>query len=111
MLKAFFGALFVALVLLGTVTLCFAILLKALVPKKRYGYYIVLESDFCKKELASAVYSAKTKINLLGDDGYGKIIVLDKGMGEDEKLACLNICRQTNGIYLITAEQLKDYLR
>ena len=110
MLKAFFGAVFVALVLLGTLTLCYAIMLKALVPKKRYDYYVVIESDSCEKELSAAVYAAKTKINLLGDDGYGKILVLDKGMGDDERLGCLNICRQTNGIYLISAEQLKDLL-
>jgi len=111
MLKAFFGAVFVALVLLGTLTVCFAIMLKALVPKKRYEYYTVIESDSCKKELSAAVYAAKTKINLMGDDGYGRIIVLDRGMDEDERLNCLNICRQTNGIYLITDEQLKDILR
>lgn len=111
MLKAFFGAVFVALVLLGTLALSYGILLKSLVPKRRYDYYIVIPSDNCEKELSAAVYSAKTKINLMGDDGFGRVIVLDKGMPEDERLNCLNICRQTNGIYLLDTEQIRKIFK
>lgn len=111
MLKAFFGAVFVALVLLGTLALCYGIMLKSLVPKERYEYYIVIPSDTCEKELSQAVYSAKTKINLMGDDGFGRVIVLDRGMPDDERLNCLNICRQTNGIYLLDTQQIKEIFR
>ena len=33
------------------------------------------------------------------------------GMTEKEKLGCQNICRETNGIYLFTAEDLEEYLK
>lgn len=111
MLKAFFGALFVGLVLLGTLSVCYAVMIKSLAPKRRYDYYIVIPSDNCEKELSAAVYAAKTKIDLMGDDGFGKVIVLDRGMPEGERLNCLNICRETNGIYLLGSEQIREIFR
>ena len=102
MSEAIFGAVFLLLVFIGTITIAYAIMFKLLVPKRKYDYYIVLPSN------TKAVYAAKTKIDLLGDSGYGKVIVVDMGMTQAQKLSCLNICRQTNGIYLIESEQIKE---
>ena len=108
MSETIFGAVFLLLVFIGTITIAYAIMFKLLVPKRKYDYYIVLPSNTCSEELTKAVYAAKTKIDLLGDSGYGKVIVVDMGMTQAQKLSCLNICRQTNGIYLIESEQMKE---
>ena len=111
MLEAFFGAVFLGLVLLGVISISYMIMFKMLVPKKKYDYYIVIKSDTCEKEVTEAVYCAKMKINLIGDENYGKVLVVDTGMTEAQRLSCLNVCRKTNGIYLVTKEDLKEILK
>ncbi len=110
MSEAIFGVVFLLLVFIGTLSVVYLLLFKALAPKKRYDYYIVLPSSSCSQELTKAVYSAKTKIDLLGDTGYGKVLVVDMGMTQAQRLSCLNICRQTNGIYLIDSDEIKEKL-
>ena len=77
----------------------------------KYEYYVLIPSKHCGKNVSAAVYAARMKMNLIGDEDYGKVIVLDTGMTEKEKLGCQNICRETNGIYLFTAEDLEEYLK
>lgn len=110
MLEGFFGAVFVGLIILGVFAVVYAVLLKLLL-KAKYEYYVLIPSKHCGKNVSAAVYAARMKMNLIGDEDYGKVIVLDTGMTEKEKLSCQNICRETNGIYLFTAEDLEEYLK
>ena len=50
------------------------------------------------------------KLNLMGEDLHGKIVVLDNGMCENERDNLLEICKESNGIYLVNKEYLKDFL-
>ncbi|MBE6828095.1 MAG: hypothetical protein E7514_05720 [Ruminococcaceae bacterium] len=111
MLRVFFGIVFLCLILFGTLMLSYWIMLKSLTPKRKYEYYIIIPSGSCTSELTKAVYEAKLKIDLLGDSGYAEVIVLDTGMTDAQRLTCLNICRKTNGIYLVGKEQLKEIFR
>ncbi len=111
MLEAFFGAVFVGLILLGVLAASYAVMFKMLMPKKKYEYYIVIPSNHCGEEITAAAYSARTKLNLMGDGDYGKVFILDTGMNEAEKLSCLNVCIKTNGIFLVTAKEIEEILK
>lgn len=111
MLEAFFGAVFLGLVLLGVVSAAYMIMFKMLMPKSKYEYYIIIKSDLCRNEITEAAYAAKMKLNLLGDGEFGKILVVDTGMTESERLNCLNICRKTNGIFLVDENELKEIIK
>ena len=99
MLEGFFGAVFVGLIILGVFAVVYAVLLKLLL-KAKYEYYVLIPSKHCGKNVSAAVYAARMKMNLIGDEDYGKVIVLDTGMTEKEKLGCQNICRETAYIFL-----------
>lgn len=111
MLEAFFGALFLGLVFLGVISFSYLIMFKMLTPKKKFEYYIVLKSNTCEKEITEAAYCAKMKLNLIGDDQYAKVLVVDTGMSEADRLSCLNVCRKTNGIYLVNKDELEEILK
>lgn len=111
MFEVFFGAVFMGLVLLGVMSVSYMIMFRMLVPKKKYDYYIVIKSDTCEKEVTEAAYCAKMKINLIGDEGCGKVLVVDTGMSETQRLSCLNVCRKTNGIYLISKDEFEEILK
>jgi len=111
MLEAFFGAVFVGLILLGVLAVAYAIMFKMLMPKEKFEYYIVIPSAHCGTEITAAAYSARTKLNLMGDGEKGKVFILDMGMSEAEKLSCLNVCRKSNGIFCVTAEEIEEILR
>ena len=111
MLRVFFGIVFLCLVLFGTIALSYAIMLKSLMPKNRYDYYVVIPSKQCGEQLAVAAYGAKMKIDLLGDEQFGRVLVVNTGMSDEQKLTCLNICRQTNGIFLVDENQLEEIIK
>ena len=111
MLEAFFGAVFVGLILLGVLALAYAIMFKMLMPKEKYDYYIVIPSSHCGADITAAAYSARTKLNLMGDEDYGKVLILDTGMDETQRLTCLNVCRESNGIFLLKSDEIEDIFK
>lgn len=111
MLETFFSALFLGLVLFGLLTLCYCIMLKVMMPKKKHGYYIVIPAKRCDSDVTAAAYAARMKLHLIGDENYGSVIVLDCGMDEAQRLSCLNVCRESNGIYLCDRESFEDMIK
>ncbi|MEG0545653.1 MAG: hypothetical protein RR552_00565 [Oscillospiraceae bacterium] len=111
MLESFFGAIFVGLILFGLIALAYGIMLKLLLPKQRYEYYIIIPSKKTTKDISAAAYAARMKMNLIGDESYGRVIVLDTGMNEADRLACLNVCRESNGIYLCSFSELEEFVK
>jgi len=111
MLEAIFASVFVGLILLGLLAVSYGVMFKLLMPKGKYDYYIIIPSENCGEEVTQAAYAARTKLNLIGDERYGRVLVVDTGMDEAQKLSCLNVCRQTNGIYLITADELEELFK
>ncbi len=109
MLDAFIGSVFVALILIGTVAICYIIMLKLLLPKTKADYYIFLPQNKNSVDVRNLEYGPRLKLNLMGDDCHGKIVVLDCGISNEEKENLLEICKESNGIYLVQKEYLKDY--
>lgn len=109
MLDAFVGSVFLFLTLLGTVAICYIIMLKLLIPKSDGIYYIVLPCNKNTKNIRKKAYGTRIKLNLLGEDCYSKVVVLDSGITENEKAELLPICKESNGIYLVQKEYMKDY--
>lgn len=108
MFSAFVGTIFVGLILLGTVAICYVIMLKLLLPKTDRDYYIILPCDKDTADVRKKAYGMRIKLNLLGDDLHSKILVLDNGITEDELKNLSEICKDSNGIYIVKKENLKD---
>lgn len=109
MFNAFIGSVLMFLTLIGTVAICYIIMLKLLLPKTDDFYYIVLPCNEFSKNVRKKAYGMRIKSNLLGEGYYSKIIVLDNGITNEEKENLLPVCKKTNGIYLVKKEYLKDY--
>ena len=109
MLDAFIGTVFVCLILIGTVAICYLIMLKLLLPKTKTDYYIFLPQNKNSEGVRRLAYGTRIKLNLMGDDCHSKIIVLDCGITQEERENLLPICKESNGIYLVQKEYIKDY--
>ncbi len=109
MFDAFVGSVLMFLTLLGTVAICYIIMLKLLIPKSDGIYYIILPCDKNTVNVRKKAYGTRIKLNLLGEDCCSKVVVLDSGITEEEKADLLQICKESNGIYLVEKEYLKDY--
>ncbi len=109
MLDAFIGTVFVALILIGTVAICYLIMLKLLLPKTKSDYYIFLPQNKNSVGVRRLAYGTRIKLNLMGDDCHSKIIILDCGISEEEKENLLPICKESNRIYLVQEDYIKDY--
>lgn len=110
MVDALAGTVFVCLILLGTVAFCYIIMLKLLIPKTDGDYYILIPCDKNTKDVRKKAYGMRLKLNLFSDGIYGKIVVLDSGITEEERESLLEICKESNGIYLVPGEKIKDFL-
>ncbi len=101
---------FVVLILLGTVAICYLIMLKLLLSKMYNAYYVILPCNENSKDVRKKAYGMRIKLNFINEDINSKIVVLDYGMNNDEKEDLLNICKECNGIYYVKNECLKDFL-
>ena len=110
MLDSIIWAVFVALILMGTVAFCYVIMIKLLLPKTDNEYYVVLPCDESSKDIRKKAYGMRIKMNVINEDYNSKIIVLDYGMSCCEKEDLLNICKECNGIYYVKNEYLRDFL-
>ena len=109
MLNAFVGSVLMFLVFLGTVAICYIVMLKLLIPKTDSIYYIVLPCNKNTVNVRKKAYGKRLKLNLLGEDCYSKVVVVDCGITENEKTDLLEICKESNGIYLVEKDFIKDY--
>ena len=109
MFDAFVGTVFMFLTLLGTVAICYLVMLKLLIPKMNGDYYIILPCNQNTQNVRKKAYGTRLKLNLLGEDCSAKVVVLDSGIKENEKSDLLEICKECNGIYLVEKDYLKDY--
>lgn len=109
MLDSIIWSVFVVLILLGTVAICYMIMLKLLLPKGNENYYVIVPCNEATKDIRKKAYGMRIKFNILGEDAHSKIVVLDYGITDDEKENLLEICKECNGIYYVKNEFLKDY--
>ena len=86
-------------------------MLIAVMPKEKYSYYIVIESDTCPDGVVAAAYAAHIKLNLTGDAERGKVLIVDRGMTCEQKLSCLELCRESNEIHMVSRDEIKDFFR
>ena len=110
MLDSIIWSIFVFLILIGTVAICYLIMLKLLLPKKESSFYVVIPCDDSTDDVRKKAYGMRIKLNIINEDINGKIVVVDYGMNEKEKLDLLQICKECNGIYYVEKECLKDFL-
>jgi hypothetical protein len=110
MLDSVIWSVFVVLILLGTVAICYTIMLKLLLPKTENEYYVIIPCDETSKDIRKKAYGMRIKLNIINEDVNSKIVVLDYGMSNQEKENLLNICKECNGIYYVKNEYLKDFL-
>ena len=109
MFDAFIWSIFVFLILLGTVAICYIIMLKLLLPKSDGNYYIVIPCNKNTTNVREKAYSTRLKLSLLGEDLYGKVVVLDCGITDKEKEELDEISKEYNGIYCVKQEEIKEF--
>lgn len=109
MFDAFIWSVFVFLILLGTVAICYIIMLKLLLPKSDGYYYIFIPCNKDTTKIREKAYATRLKLNLLGEDLYGKVVVLDCGITNNEKEQLSEISKECNGIYCIKQEDIKEF--
>lgn len=85
-------------------------MLKLLIPKSKKDFYVFLPCDITSCDVRKRAYALRMKLNLIGEDQHGKIVVLDNGMCEFERDNLLEICKECNGIYLVNKEYIEDFL-
>lgn len=110
MLDAIAGAIFIFLVLLGTVAVCYVFMLKLLLPKTDGDYFLIMPFGSNSKNVRKTAYGMRLKLNLLGDEYRSKIVVLDCGIAENEKQELSEVCRESCGIYLVERDKIRDFL-
>ena len=110
MFEALLWSFFLCSTLMGIVAFCYTVMLKLLIPKTRKEFFVFLPCDITSCDVRKKAYALRMKLNLMGDDIHGKIVVLDNGMREYERDNLLEICKECNGIYLVNKEYIKDFL-
>lgn len=109
MIDAFVWSIFLALILLGTVAICYVIMLKLLLPNCNEDYYVLLPCNFNTTNIRKKAYGLRIKLNLLGEEKYGKILIIDDGLSIDEKDSLMEICTDYNGIYYVEKDRMKGF--
>ncbi len=109
MLDSIIWSIFVVLILIGTVAFCYIIMLKLLVPSHKDDYYVVIPCNNYSDNIRKKAYGMRMRLNILGEDIYSKIVILDYGIDEREKEHLMEICKECNGIYYVKNDYLKDY--
>ncbi len=102
-------SVFLALILLGTVAICYLIMLKLLLPGCKDEYYVLLPCDDKTMDIRKKAYGLRLKLNLSGEESNGKILVIDYGISKEEKQSLLEICTDYNGIYCIEKNSIKEF--
>jgi len=110
MLDTLSGLIFMMLVLIGTVAICYYIMLKLLLPKRKHDYYVFIPCNRSSQKVREYACEMRVKLNFMGDEKNSKIVVLDSGMSDNERENVQAVCKESNGIYLVDKKYLKDYL-
>ncbi len=101
--------IFMLLVLIGTVAICYAIMLKLLLPRNNDDIFIVLPCGKNTYNVRKKAYGLKMKICLFCNSRNCKVVVIDFGLSDFEKSDLLEICKECNGIYYTKPENIKDF--
>ena len=104
------GLIFMFLVLIGTVAICYYIMLKLLLPKRKQTFYVFIPCNRNSQKVREYACEMRVKLNLFGDERNSKIVVLDSGMNDYERENVQSVCKESNGIYLVDKKYLKDFL-
>ncbi len=106
---AIIWSVFMFLILVGTVAICYVIMLKLLIPKCNEEYYVIIPCNDKSRNVRKKAYGMRIKLNILCDDMNGNVLVLDHGISENEKEQLLEICNEYNKIYYVKDGYIKDY--
>ncbi len=109
MLDSIIWSVFVMLILFGTVAFCYIIMLKLLLQPHKEDFYVIMPCNHSSVDVRKKAYGMRMRLNILGEDVYSKIVILDYGIEETEKEQLLEICKECNGIYYVENQYLKDY--
>ena len=102
-------SIFLALILLGTVAICYIVMLKLLLPDCNEKYYVILPCNSQTTDIRKKAYGLRIKLNLLGEESNSKIVVVDKGLCDSEKENLMEICTDYNEIYYVEKDKMKGF--
>ena len=110
MLQTITGFLFVMLIMIGTVALCYGALISMIMPKNLDIHFVLMPFNEKSVNIRKKVYGLRMKLNITGEADTAKIIILDCGINKEEKENVYELCTEANGIYFVPKEKIKDFL-
>ena len=106
MIKEIISLICLLLVFLGLVALAYYIILRILRPKKSGKYIVLISADGSSSDAADRLCSEYMRLELLGEQLKGSVVVLDGGMTYEERRRCEEFCRISNNVYVCSPCEL-----
>ena len=108
MVNAVIEALVFAVTLCGALLLTYALALLFVSRDTQREYLILFFKD--DQDCARRLYSAQLRLSFFCFPKPCRVLGVDCGVSEEERNACLALCRQCSGIELLTPEELTRLL-
>lgn len=97
--------------LIGIAAAVYYISIRLLFPRASAYYTVVITADSKSENVAQLIYGAYLRLDLLGDSACARVIAVDMGMSENERISCENFCKECIGVYLCKPEELAGLLK
>ncbi len=97
--------------LIGIAAAVYYISIRLLFPRSSAKYTVVLAADSKSENMAQLIYGAYLRLDLLGDSACARVIAVDMGMNEVERVSCENLCKECVGVYVCKPDELADLIK
>lgn len=97
--------------LIGIAAAVYYISIRLLFPRASARYTMVIAADSESKNTAQLIYGAYLRLDLLGDSACARVIAVDMGMSESERISCENLCKECIGIYVCEPDELAQLIK
>ncbi|HZJ78094.1 MAG TPA: hypothetical protein VFD52_04795 [Clostridia bacterium] len=101
---------FLTFVILGIVASLYYVMLRVLQPGKDERYSVVLVAQKGDKQAAGKLCAVNMRLSLLGDGSKAKVILVDCGMGDEERRICERMGRESDNVYICKPDKLEKYI-
>ncbi len=106
MLEGLWYGIAAAFIFIGVVATAYFIILQVFKTGNESKSVIVIPPGLSDDDVGSMLYSIHMKMSLMGDSKNNRIIVIDNGMTEKQKILCHNIMSDFENMELCAPQDL-----
>ncbi len=106
MLEGLWYGIAAAFIFIGVVATCIFILLQVFKIGNKTGCVIVIPPGISDDDLGTMLYSVYMRFSLIGNCPGDKVLIIDNGMTEGQRLLCRNIISELKNMELCAPEEL-----